>query len=470
MESVNSIIERDINEYGKLKKIKVVSAIDKNYLEKTYKDMAMKGWLVDAIKGSRDSYRPIEPCELEFSVTYFQPVTPLDYPDYDKEDTYQEFCEDKGWSLAAKNERCFVYYKLPENKVSSIHTEPSGEYRSIWNAMKKGELISFSILMLVILSQLWLGISNFRYENLYRPAGLLNIIYPSLFLIVVGGYMIPLISWLIKNKSRARDGKPLIYDSYNKVRLRNGLYSSGLAFIFIFIIYNTTSIFSYFFSIELLFVYLLNIVIPVGLGILLRIKIKRIKSKRSTNIIIMIVGIFVTCAIVIGATFSLVGHMDPDRLDSNIPSEIPILTHQDLGTDLQFQPRYVERYKTLMVPLSFEYESYHRDYHGDFYDIELTYIQARTEWMAEIIANRAVYDERRRIEDRMDLMLDNKLIDYVYSLNPELYGLDFAYNLSRFNTRVMLVRNNIIYFVQIDKAIDNNVLERIIPILFGESK
>jgi hypothetical protein len=128
MERVNRIIKRNVKEYGKRKKIRVVSAIDKNYLEKTYKDMAMKGWLVDTVKGIRDSYIPIEPCELEFSVTHFQPVTPLDYPDYDKEDTYQEFCEVSGWTLVAKNDKFFVYYKAVDSKVLPVHTEPSEEY------------------------------------------------------------------------------------------------------------------------------------------------------------------------------------------------------------------------------------------------------------------------------------------------------------------------------------------------------
>lgn len=464
----NVLIERDITKHGKLKKIKVVSAIDKNYLEKTYTEMAKKGWLIETVKGLRDSYKPIEPCDLEFSVTFFQPVTPLDYPDYDKEDTYQEFCEDSGWTLAAKNDRYFVYYKKPNSNVLPIHTDPSEEYNSIWNALKKGELITFPILMILMIFQLWKGIITLRYENLYKPAGLFSIVYPTLFLIVVGGYMIPLISWLMKNRINANEGNALVYDSYEKVRIRNTLYNCGLTIILVVLIYNIIALFSVHFNITLIFLYLLNLILPIGLGLLIRIKIKKIKSKRSTNVIIMIAGALVVWLILIFVTFTLVSHSDYERPIEEIPSSIPILTHQDLETNLEFHPRYVQVYHTMMVPVSFEYESYHRDYQGDYFAIEVTYVQARFDWMADIIAKRAIYDELRKIEDdKMNHILDSKSADYVYSVTPDMYGLDMIYNLSRFGTRVMLAKDNVIYFIQLDKPIDSEVLDKIVPVLFG---
>jgi hypothetical protein len=468
MGTVKNIINRDISEYGKRKRIKIVSAIDKKYLEKTYKDMAMKGWMVENIKGIRDTYRPIEPCELDFSVTCFQPVTPLDYPDYDKEETYQEFCEDSGWTLAAKNERHFIYYKMPESKALPIYTEPMEEYRSIWNAMKKGELITFPLLILLLVFQLWMGLKNLRFDDFYRSGGLFPVTYPSLMLIVCVGYMIPLIFWLIRNRSRAKENEPLIFDSYKKVRIRNGIYNSGLTLVFIYLIYSILNMFTSYFNLTLLFVILINMLVPIGFGILLRIKIKKIKSRRSTNIILLIVGFFVAWALTVSATFTLVSHMDYERRVCEIPSGIPILRHEDFGSDLVFQPEYIENYQTIMVPLSFEYSSYHKSDEDNFNDIEVTYVQARTEWIAQIIANKAIHDEMQRMEDNM--MFDEQQRNYVYSLAFKVDGMDMAYNLSRFNTQVMLVKENTLYFVKLSEPIDREVLEKIVRILFENTE
>jgi hypothetical protein len=158
----------------------------------------------------------------------------------------------------------------------------------------------------------------------------------------------------------------------------------------------------------------------------------------------------------VSATFTLVSHMDYEKGVSEIPSGIPILRHEDFGADFVFQPEYIEKYQTIMVPLSFEYSSYHKSDEGNFNDIEVTYVQARTEWIAQIIANKAIHDEQQR--------------NYVYSLRSEVDGIDMAYNLSRFNTQVMLVKENTLYFVKLSEPIDREVLEKIVRILFENTE
>jgi len=461
------MLRPESGEKARKKKFKLVSSIDKKYLERTYEDMARKGWLLDGGKVFWDSYRPIDPCELEFSVTCFQPLTPFDYPDPEEGVTYQELCEDTGWTLATKDDRSFTYYKEKGADALPIHTDPSEEYRSVCNVLKKGELIIFPILVLMMVFQLYLGLSSFTYEDLYRPGGLFGLIYPLGMMIVVVPYMSTLIVWLLKNRPRAKGGLALEYPTYPNIKRRNRLYGSGLIIIFLYLVYSVIGLLSLSVDKSIFVAGLLNLLIIIGFSALLTQKIRKVKSKRSTNLLLTVLGFMVVWLVTVVISFSLVAGGGQERPLEGLPEHVAILTHHDLGRDLDLQLRSVQKYHTLLVPLSFEYTSYHAGDKNDFSDIEVTYIEARSKSIANFIAQRVVKDELDRIkENRLDLDRDGQSRDYVYRIDSEIYGLDMVYNLSAYKTRVMLVKENIVYIIQLDTLIDCEVLRKMVSSLF----
>lgn len=465
----DSVIYRDRNAYGKKKKIKVVSAIDKVYLEETYRDMAANGWLVENVKGLFDGYRPIEPCDLEFEVTLFQPVTALDYPDKDKEETYQEFCEDEGWVLAAKNERYFIYYKVAGSKVTPIHTDPEDEYRSVANAMKKSEMLAFPILLLSQFLSIWVNLRTFRYENYLEPMGLFSIIYPLLFCIIITAYMMPMFMWLIQNRSRARDNKPLIYSSYKVVRVRNGLYNGALFLMLLYLISSVADLVTDGVPSFVFIIAIMTLIIPFAIGMLIRYKIKKIKHSRTVNSVVVVIGLIVAYALMIGTMILLFSaNNDYVTPQDEIPDGVAIVTHEDFGSDLVFQPRYVDVDASLMAPLSFSYNSWHRSDEGDFGDIDLIYIEARNEWAAKIIANRVIEDERVSMErEKPFLESQGMKADYLYPIEGYNRSLDLVYNLSHYNNEVMMRKGKVIYILRLDGSIDDDVLNKVVEELFG---
>lgn len=468
-EGKHGVISKDPNQYGKRKKIEIVSPVDKAYLEATYKKMAKKGWLIDRVKGIRQNYRPIEPCDLEFSVVFFQPNRLLEYPDKEKKVTYQQLITDAGWTYVDNNDLYHVFYKAVDEEIPAIYTEPEEEYTVIVDSMKKGEFISFPMLVITMAYLLWTHLSEFSYRDFYKSGGLSVIVFALVILIVVIPYFGSSLIWLICNRKRAKQGRPLVYLSMKRTQWKNRVYY-GISMIAL--LYMVANMISMVVGSSLGLVMMVAFIIPFIVGVGIAYKVKYIESKRRTNILTAIAGLLIAWVITVAIVFMGIGSFASGSINSigpdTISETIPTLTHKDLGSDIVFEPIILSQGHTLLAPQSIEYRSVNYETEEPYARIEMTYVKTIAPWYADMIVDRIVEEEKEKIQEEKEyidkylLTTDMSYLDYVEPLDVKGDGIDSGYIISEFHDKIVLLKGRELCIVKLEEEIDPDLVTKII--------
>ncbi len=469
--TTHGVVFKDPKVYGQRKKIEIVHSIDKAYLEQTYQKMAKKGWLIDRVKGVRQTYRPIEPCDLVFSVAYFQPTRLMEYPTQTKSLTYQQFIKDSGWTYVDNNDVYHVFYKSEGSDIPAIYTEPKEDYATIIKAMKRSEFMVYPLLVLSMIYLLWLGLSGFSYKDLYRNAGLSSIVYPTVTLLAI---ILPVASsllWIVRNRKRAREGEPLVYTSMEMTQWKNRLYYGITVIVLLYLVISTAGLVIGSQS-KFVMIVVATLIIPIVIGAGIGYKIKHVESKRSTNILMTIGGLLIAYIVTVGIVFIGIGSSLGNRSETmepySLPKGIPILSHEDLGTDLPLTPYVINEGHTLLAPQSLEYRSVHYKTDALYARIEMTYVRTIAPWYAKIIVDRVVHEEEKEVQEEFDyidkymLTTDTSYLDYVQPLDVDDYTIDLGYNLSKSQDKIVLLKGNELCIIRLDEAIDSEILDNIV--------
>lgn len=123
------------------RRLETFSFYDRTGLERHLARMAEKGWLLDKIGQFFWTYRKTEPQTLTFSVCYFPKASGFDPEPSEEQQTFYDFCEHTGWTLAASNAQLQVFYNARTHPVP-IETDPVMELDAIHRAMKRSFLPS----------------------------------------------------------------------------------------------------------------------------------------------------------------------------------------------------------------------------------------------------------------------------------------------------------------------------------------
>lgn len=130
--------------------MEIFSFYDRSGLERRLAAMAEKGWLLEKIGSTLWTYRRTEPRKLTFCVCWFPKASAFDPEPSEEQQTFYDFCEHTGWTLAASYGQMQVFYNDRPDPVP-IETDPVMEVDAIHRAAKRTSLPSHLVLLALAL-------------------------------------------------------------------------------------------------------------------------------------------------------------------------------------------------------------------------------------------------------------------------------------------------------------------------------
>ncbi len=150
------------------------SFYDRTGIQTHLEQMAAKGWMVENMGRFFRTYRRMEPKAMHFSVVYFAPASEFDCAPGEEQQTFQDYCAEAGWTLAASWSQMLIFASDAE-APTPIETDAAVQVDAVHQAMKKNFLLSYGILLALALFQLVRNLSDLRHhptDTLANPAAL----------------------------------------------------------------------------------------------------------------------------------------------------------------------------------------------------------------------------------------------------------------------------------------------------------
>lgn len=439
----------------KTKKVfRMMSIVDYKSLEIYLETMAKKGWMLTEIKRRTLHFEEIEPQNLKFNVSLFYNTTPFDYPDEEDTQSYQELCEESGWTFVASNELVQVFYANDADNPTPIHTDSNEEYRIIRRTFMKTELISICMLLLLIASNSY-PFFNFDYTYLYSNSRLLALISPLflvLILIAIYGYSV---IWLIKNKIALSKGESLEFSTYENIKFRVVLSWILIGVYWILIIFALSN------SLSNNFTLIIAAFIPVIVGMIVghccKKRFKSRKRTRTKNIIFLSIAIIIAIVISTTAVMSIVifkFHENEDVKQNGYTG----LQLSDFGTVDQPERTRLHEESSIFVPIHFDYyETLGRKaLENEVYSISTEYAKAINEEVATYLFDGFIKKEESRFNKRIKEMMTYNQEDAEQMKNPlseipdGLWHVDRGYYLWQNKSNVVLQKGDELYWLDGD--------------------
>lgn len=170
--------------------------------------MAERGWLLDKIGRWTWQYRRIEPKTLTFSVNYFPKATQFDPGPSEEQETFYDFCQHTGWTLAAASGQMQVFYNERPDPVP-IDTDPALEIDAIHQSARKGWLLSqFSLLAVAVMQEAMFLWQLFQHpvESLSSSLTLFVLTNEAILFLLIAVELTSYYSWRRRAKRAAEQG------------------------------------------------------------------------------------------------------------------------------------------------------------------------------------------------------------------------------------------------------------------------
>ncbi|MCF2616551.1 DUF2812 domain-containing protein [Oscillibacter valericigenes] len=129
------------------------SFYDRTGMESHLEQMAARGWMVEKMGRFFWTYHRAKPKAVHFSVIYFAPASEFDCGPGEEQQTFQDYCAEAGWTLAASWSQMLIFSSEAE-APTPIETDAAVQVEAVHRAMKKNFLISYGILLALSLFQL----------------------------------------------------------------------------------------------------------------------------------------------------------------------------------------------------------------------------------------------------------------------------------------------------------------------------
>ena len=150
------------------------SFYDRTGIERHLEQMAAKGWMVEKMGRSFWTYHRMEPRAMHFSIVYFAPASEFDCTPGEEQRTFQDYCAEAGWTLAASWSQMLIFASDAE-APTPIETDAAVQVETVHQAMKKNFLLSYGLLLALSLFQFVRNLSDLWHhptDILANPAGL----------------------------------------------------------------------------------------------------------------------------------------------------------------------------------------------------------------------------------------------------------------------------------------------------------
>ena len=148
------------------------SFYDRTGIETHLEKMAAKGWMLEKMGRSFWTYHRMEPRAMHFSIVYFAPASEFDCAPGEEQQTFQDYCAEAGWTLAASWSQMLIFASDAE-APTPIETDAAVQLDTIHRAMKRNFLIAHTVLLALALFQLIRDVSdlwNHPTDSLANPA------------------------------------------------------------------------------------------------------------------------------------------------------------------------------------------------------------------------------------------------------------------------------------------------------------
>ena len=201
------------------RRLETFSLFDRAGIERHLVKMAEKGWMLDKI-GFLWTYRRTEPRKPAFSVCYFPQATVFDPEPTEEQQTFYDFCEHTGWTLAAASAWFQVFYNERPHPVP-IETDPVTAVDAVHRVAKKDFLWAriIELVLMLLYGLLMSGALNRDPIRTLANGGLLWAGAGLLGLFAVGvtdlcGYLF----WYVRARRKAARGEFLPASGHSRLR------------------------------------------------------------------------------------------------------------------------------------------------------------------------------------------------------------------------------------------------------------
>ena len=135
------------------------SFYDRTGIETHLEQMAAKGWMVERMGRFFWVYRRTEPKTVHFSVVYFAPASEFDCAPGEEQQTFQDYCAEAGWTLAASWSQMLIFANEAPSPTP-IETDAVVQVEAVHQAMKKNFLLSYGIMLALSLFLFFSNLSS----------------------------------------------------------------------------------------------------------------------------------------------------------------------------------------------------------------------------------------------------------------------------------------------------------------------
>lgn len=128
------------------RRLPLIPLYDHTTMEKQLEHMAESGWMLDRITNCFWQYRRIEPKKIHFTVTYYLNASVFDPTPSEGEQSFQAYCAEAGWHVAATSAKLQIFYNEQEFPVP-IETDSVLQVQTIHKAVKFTYLLPYFLLI-----------------------------------------------------------------------------------------------------------------------------------------------------------------------------------------------------------------------------------------------------------------------------------------------------------------------------------
>ena len=365
----------------KLKKFFPFQLYECAAVEEFLKDMSLKGWMLEKIKGSFFTFTKIEPKEINFAVDIFDKASVFDTKLSNTTVEYIEYCKMAGWEYICSYGKIQVFYSENKNQIP-IHTESNFKLKTINKAMLPNV---FSFLVFIFSSIIFFSIqaSMNYYESLSDYTRLIMYFTYVLMLffnlIQLTDYSI----WLIKSINNLKKGQEIKYNSMLNKRFKNRIFITimiiNLILLTGLLIYSIVQDFNYS---KLKFALVIVVILLIFL-IIYFVYFKNKNHSRENNIIFTILITIISFYLFIGLIlyyfiFNISNNPNTETVSNGISTftlthEQVQLTLVDLGISVQGYNESTADINKTFIAQSYNYSDYYFINNIDSIDKKINY-------------------------------------------------------------------------------------------------
>lgn len=254
------------------------------YLEK----MAVKGWVLENIKGYYLKFTKCVAKRIRYSVDIMDSISFFDGKDTDKALEYREYCKEAGWNFVCESDKIQIYSSELEHIKIDIHTDETEKFNTISKASLKYVSLNLITILILLYSQYIGTVGNYNGHFLASSLSLSSLIFVSLLSIheIIG--LVTFLGFFIKGKISLKKEEKINYNFKGLVLFKRLIYKLAIIVTIITLIY--LSIESDIFVLKLM-------IVMISLIFIFNYIINFIKNKNYKNKIIVITATYLMLTI-----------------------------------------------------------------------------------------------------------------------------------------------------------------------------